>query len=116
ASGGGQGPPKGQEALAGENEVKLWDPATGKQRASLSGHTGIVHSATFSPDGKTLASASWDGTVRLWDVGTARAVAACRGHTGRILSVAFSPDGKPFASGGDDATVKLWNVPGHQGN
>src|SRR5262245_4476528 len=38
-------------------EIKLWDAATGKVRATLKGHAGPVHSVMFSPDGKTLASA-----------------------------------------------------------
>src|SRR4029077_12954622 len=41
-----------------------------KFRAALVGHTGLVDSAIFSPDGSRVLTASWDGTARLWDVKT----------------------------------------------
>jgi WD40 repeat protein len=79
--------------------------------AYLNGHTGIVMSVAFSPDGKTLASDSWDKTIRLWDVATSQPIGQpLTGHTDYVASVAFSPDGKTLASGSWDKTIRLWDV------
>ena len=65
----------------------------------------------FSPDGKTLASGSDNGTVRLWEVDQPEmAPVVLLGHEQGVLAVAFSPDGKTLASGSDDGTVRLWAV------
>ena len=48
--------------------IKLWNAVNGKAIASLEGHTALVFSVSFSRDGKTLTSASKDGTARLWQV------------------------------------------------
>jgi WD40 repeat protein len=50
----------------GRAEVKLWDPETGKELGSLPGHTDRVYGVAFSPDGKLLATASFDRTIKLW--------------------------------------------------
>ena len=54
-------------AVAGSIGVWIYDVDTDEELALLTGHTGIVTSVAFSPDGETLASGSWDYTIRLWN-------------------------------------------------
>src|SRR5262249_41630168 len=68
------------------------------------------YSVAFSPDTRTLASGSYDGTVKLWEVATGRERGTLKGHEGAVYSVAFAPDGHTIASGSFDATVRLWNL------
>ncbi|GAB7103011.1 hypothetical protein JCM4814A_13250 [Streptomyces phaeofaciens JCM 4814] len=80
----------------------------------LLGHTGAVYLTSFSPDGKLLATASYDRTVRLWNVSDpARPEPVGKpltGHTSWVSSAVFSPDGRTLASAGDDGTVRLWDL------
>jgi WD40 repeat protein len=71
---------------------------------------GVVNSVTFSPDGKTLASASQDTTIKIWNVATGQVIRTLKGDSQDVLSVAFSPDGKTLGSGSWDKTIKIWNV------
>jgi WD40 repeat protein len=98
------GPPRPAPTVAEPGLLLQGTPAR-----TLAGHKDWVYAVAFSPDGKTLASGSYDRTIRLWNVATG-ANRVLRGHGRSINSVAYSPDGKWLASGGDDASVRLWDA------
>ncbi|MFI9259311.1 AAA family ATPase [Streptomyces sioyaensis] len=85
----------------------------------LLGHTGAVYLTSFSPNGRLLATASYDRTVRLWDVTDPTRPQPLgkplTGHTSWVSSAVFSPDGHTLASASDDGTIRLWDLrnPGH---
>lgn len=78
---------------------------------SLEGHGADVYCVRFSPDGKLLASSSFDKSAKLWQVGPGKPIATLEGHQGKVLSVAFSPSGRLLATASEDKTAKLWDVP-----
>ncbi len=74
-------------------------------------HQGKFVSASFSPDGKIIASASSDGTIEFWSPdGTL--ISSFKAHTRRINTLSFSPNSQTLASGSADGTIKLWNKDG----
>ncbi|BAY78612.1 WD-repeat protein [Nostoc linckia NIES-25] len=80
--------------------------------STLNSHSDRVNKVSFSPDGKIIASASYDKTVKLWKSGDGTLFKTLEGHTDQVNSVAFSPDGRIIASASGDKTVKLWKQDG----
>ena len=83
--------------------------ATAQLKTILEGHTDLVWSVAFSPNGQTLASGSQDRTIRLWNPNNGNLKRTLTGHRDAVNSVAFSPDGRTLASGSWDGTIRLWN-------
>ncbi|CAE6503413.1 unnamed protein product, partial [Rhizoctonia solani] len=75
------------------------------------GHTDIVNSVSFSPDGKSVISGSWDQTIGMWNAHSPSHIGnPLRGHSGSIFSVSYSPLGNTIASASYDKTIRLWDV------
>ena len=86
--------------------IQVLPLATGKIQYSIDGDDPIA----FSPDGKYLASGSYEKNINIWSVTTGEHLISLRGHTNYSRSIAFSPDGTFLASGGNDRTVIIWSV------
>jgi WD40 repeat protein len=90
--------------------VEIRDADSGKLLRTLIGHTDMVYSVEFSPNGRLLVAGSGDKSVRLWDATTGKTLRRLRGHRSSVNSVAFSPDGNQIVSGSDDNSIRVWDA------
>ena len=100
-----------------EPTVRIWEVATGRQLKVLP-HPSGVYFASYSPDGKKLATACWDGKVRVWDTETWQISAESPQYGDELYCAEFSPDGRRIAYGGGfykfadcrDTSVCIWDL------
>ena len=98
----------GEAGLFGE--CRLWNVGDGQLVKTFQGHRDSLYAADLSPDGRLLATASYDQTVKLWNVENSEELHTLSGHNGAVYDVVFHPGGKILATASDDRTVKLWDV------
>lgn len=97
-------------AIVEGRELEIRDAVAGGTRLLDLDIGAPVSDATFSPDGKVLATASWTGTIALWDVVTGTILGSpLTGHTAAVRKLAFSPDGRSLATLSDDGTLRIWD-------
>jgi hypothetical protein len=98
----------GDAGIAGE--VQEWDVNQGRVTRSFSGHKDAIYALALSPDGKLLATGSYDQKIKLWNVASGSELRTLSGHNGAVFDISFRPDGRILASASADRTVKLWDV------
>ena len=105
---------EGRAATAGaDGRIAIWTFGKTEPDAVFEGHTAPIVALAASPDGATLASASWDHTVRLWPL-AGGAPRVLDEHTQNVNGVAFTADGRALVSVSYDLSVRIWPLSGAQ--
>ena len=98
-----------------ENAIHLWEVASGKLLGTCTGHKQSVWSVAFSPDGKTVASASDDSTLKLWNVATQQELLTIPRLGGALTGLIFSADGRLLIGAGSmfaaNGGVRFYRAP-----
>jgi WD40 repeat protein/serine/threonine protein kinase len=105
--------PRGERvAVTSGNEVRIYDVRTRELVGTLEGHAQRVHSVVFTPDGKSLLTASEDRTVRAWDAATFRQTAEIGAgeHANDVWCVDVSPDGTLVVTASADPFARLFDL------
>ncbi len=121
-------PDKSAVAAGRANQIHIYDSGAGTYIRTLTdpnlvgadkkpvkaAHLSIVESLAYSPDGKFIASGSFQ-EVALWDAQTGKLLLKLTGFVDRVVSLAFSPNSKLLATGGgaptEDGELKVFDVP-----
>ena len=91
-------------------DIHLWNVQTGQLLDRLSGHEGPVSTLSFTPDGSTLASGSWDRTIRLWSIFSRTQSSEPLQLTSDLLCIAIRPDSAQLAAATLDGQLTFWNL------
>ncbi|XP_026581065.1 notchless protein homolog 1-like, partial [Pseudonaja textilis] len=106
----GQGP---ERLVSGSDDFTLflWLPAEDKKPLTrMTGHQALINQVVFSPDTRTIASASFDKSIKLWDGRTGKYLTSLRGHVSAVYQIAWSSDSRLLVSGSSDSTLKVWDA------
>lgn len=106
--------PSGRRVVAGGHDrtIRIWelDEGGGQMVNSLIAHQSAILRVAFSPDGKTLVTASADNTIKIFDAGNLDEIATIDNQPDWVMSLEFSPDGTQFAAGRFDGSLSIYNT------
>ena len=90
----------------------MWDARSDGAKRVFKGHSDVIYSCNFAPDGNTFISSSEDCTIRLWSTHEGHLIYIYNGHESAILSTRFSPGGRFLLSASDfgERQIKLWHA------
>ena len=91
-------------------ELKLYEADAAAEFRNIVGHTKLVTDINFSLDGRSMITASDDGTVKEWDLLSGMLIRKYKGHQSGVYAVVYHPNGKYVVSGSNDRTVIIWNA------
>ncbi|XP_016906333.2 notchless protein homolog 1 [Apis cerana] len=104
----------GEEILVSGSDdftLYLWRPEKEKKFiARLTGHQQLINDVKFSPNGRIIASASFDKSIKLWESNTGKYITSLRGHVQAVYSISWSADSRLLVSGSADSTLKVWSL------
>ncbi|MCX6064751.1 MAG: hypothetical protein NT121_03220, partial [Chloroflexi bacterium] len=92
-----------------DNSVSIWEATSGKLIRKYSTANNVSH-AKFSPDGKFVAGATWDGEILIWDSKSTNRIRTLKGYPNFLYSFDFSPDGSIVAGVGRDSNIVFWDT------
>jgi WD40 repeat protein len=92
-----------------DNTARIFKINTGEEIV-LKGHSAPVYIASWSPDGRFVATGSEDHSARIWDPETGKSLCVLNGHTDFVVKLAFSHNGERVATYSFDQTCRLWSV------
>lgn len=104
---------EGERLVSGSDDFTLflWKPESEKKSiARMTGHQQLINDVKFSPDARTIASASFDKSVKLWDGKTGKFIASLRAHVQAVYQVSWSSDSRLIVSGSADSTLKVFDT------
>jgi WD40 repeat protein len=98
-------------AIGAEQSLMVIDLATGQETLNLINLNEPFSQVkvAYSPDGRHIASTSWDQKLRVWDTDSGQEFLVLDGHLKENFALAYSPDGRYIASAGEERTVKVWD-------
>jgi WD40 repeat protein/serine/threonine protein kinase len=97
--------------MVGVGKGRIWDIASSRVIQAGPRHARDIIAVAFTPDGRTLVTASKDRTARFWDAATGASIGAVMRHDGWVTALALTADGRAVLTGSDDRTARLWSVP-----